>query len=202
MALHGDLKDFELHDLFQLIQMSDRDGALHLKCVEGKGVIFFKDGKVTHAEMGGSKGTDAINILLAWKEGTFSFNVDEESSRVTIGQPVQNVILEAARQIDEWKKMEDVLPSIDVVVDFVEEPDVRDIELRPGEWKTLSFIDGEKSIKEIAGQLDMEYFDVAKIMYGLVGSGLIKVLKERKEGKRGKEKDKDKDISRKRRFFR
>ena len=48
----------------------------------------------------------------------------------------------------------------------------------------------------------MEYFDVAKIMYGLVGSGLIKVLKERKEGKRGKGKDKDKDISRKRRFFR
>lgn len=180
MALSGDLKDFELNDVFQFIQMGGKDGALHIKSDKGVSAIYFKSGNILHAEMGVYEGIDVINELLKWKDGTFNFIPEEESDKITINLPVQNVILEAARQVDEWEKMKDVIHSINVVVDFVEEPEVGDIELQPMEWKTLSFIDGKKSAKEIAEKLEVNSFYVAKILYGLVQSGLIKVVREKK----------------------
>jgi hypothetical protein len=177
MALRGDFKDFELNDIFQLIHMGGKDGALHLRGKDGSGVIYFEHGNIKHAETGKHTGTDAINMFLKWDTGTFEFIASENTDKVTINLPVHNVILEAARQIDEWKKMEDVIPSVEVVVDFEEEPDISDIELRPMEWKALSIINGEKTIKEIAEELKMKTFDLAKVLYGLVQSGLIRVKK-------------------------
>lgn len=177
MAIRGDFKDFELNDIFQFIQMGGKDGALHLESDSGSGVIYFEGGNIKHAETGNHSGTDAINIFLTWDEGTFEFIPEEKTDKVTVDLPVHNVILEAARQIDEWKKMEDVIPSVEVIVDFEEEPDITDIELRPLEWKALSIINGEKTIKEIAEELNMKTFDLAKVLYGLVQSGLIKIEK-------------------------
>jgi len=170
MALRGDFKDFELNDIFQFIHMGGKDGALHLSGNNGTGIIYFEHGNIKHAEIGEHAGTDAINLFLKWDNGTFEFIVGESTEKVTIDLPVNNVILEAARQIDEWTKMEDVIPSVEVVVDFVEEPDISDIE--------LSIINGEKTIKEIAEELKMKTFDLAKLLYGLVQSGLIRVEKK------------------------
>lgn len=178
MALKGDLKDFELNDIFQFIQMGGKDGALHLEGPRGEGLIYFEGEKIKHAEVDSNNGTDAINILLTWDEGTFKFIPGEKTDRETINLPVQNVILEAARQIDEWKKMEDIIPSIEVRVDFVEEPDISDIELHPTEWKALSIINGRRTVKDIAEELDMKTFELAKVLYGLIQSGLIKVIEE------------------------
>jgi len=178
MALRGDFKDFELNDIFQLIHMGGKDGALHLRGKDGAGVIYFEHGNIKHAETGKHTGTEAINIFLTWDTGNFEFIAAENTDKVTINLPVHSVILEAARQIDEWKKMEDVIPSVEVVVDFEEEPDITDIELRPMEWKALSIINGEKTIKEIAEELKMKTFDLAKVLYGLVQSGLIRVKKK------------------------
>lgn len=205
MALHGDLKDFELHDIFQFIQMGGKKGALHLECEQGEGLIYFENEKIMHAEVGEDVGTDAINIVLKWDKGKFSFNPGESTEKRTIDMPIQNVVLEAARQIDEWKKMEDVIPSTSVVIDFVEEPDVGNIELQPHEWKVMSFIDGDKSIKDIANQLDMETFEVGKIVYGLVKSGLIKVLEEKKEEENNDKEEienEDEEEPKRRGFFR
>lgn len=178
MALRGDFKDFELNDIFQFIHLGGKDGALHLQGKNSAGVIFFEKGNIKHAETGNRTGTEAINIFLKWDTGTFEFIAGESTDKETINLPVHNVILEAARQIDEWKKMEDVIPSVEVVVDFEEEPDISDIELRPMEWKALSIINGEKTIKEIADELKMKTFDLAKVLYGLVQSGLIRVKKK------------------------
>ncbi|MEO0293891.1 MAG: DUF4388 domain-containing protein [candidate division WOR-3 bacterium] len=178
MAIRGDFKEFELNDIFQFIQMGNKDGALYIKGKNGNGVIYFEKGNIKHAETGKYVGTDAINVFLTWDSGTFEFIPEERTDKVTIDLPINSVILEAARQIDEWKKMEDVIPSEEVVVDFEEEPEVTDIELRPLEWKALSIIDGEKTIREIAEELGMKTFDLAKVLYGLVQSGLIKVKKK------------------------
>ncbi len=178
MALRGDFKDFELNDIFQFIHMGGKDGALHLRGKNGTGVIYFENGNIKHAETGKHSGAEAINVFLKWDTGTFEFIAGEKTDQASINLPVHNVILEAARQIDEWKKMEDVIPSVDVVVDFEEEPDISDIELRPLEWKALSIINGEKTIKEIAEELKMKTFDLAKVLYGLIQTGLIKVRKK------------------------
>ena len=191
MGLQGNLQDFEITDILQLIYMGQKAGVLRIITENNEGEIYFDSGLVVHAKTQDKKGESAIQTILRWTKGSFVFDPDGKTEEKTIQLPVQNVILEAARQIDEWKAMEKVIPSMDVIVDFVPEPDMSDIELNQEEWKVLTIIDGKKTAKEIAKKLNLKEFDTARVLYGLISSGLLKVINEqpekteKKEGKRG-----------------
>lgn len=50
MALRGNLKDFSLPDVFQLIQLSKKTGVLRIKRADAEGSIWFRDGEVFFAQ--------------------------------------------------------------------------------------------------------------------------------------------------------
>lgn len=197
MTLRGNLKDFELGDLLQLLHMSLKNGALKISSPSGEGVIYVENGIIKHVESGGEEGEIAMAKIMQWKEGTFEFFTDIKSPKNTINLPIPNLLLEIARKIDEWKVIEKVVPSMDAVFEIEPNPDtdVEEIELNQNEWRILSRVDGKKSVKEIAECLNMELFETAKIFYGLVTSGLIrlkeKTVEEKKEKKEKKEEEKE-----------
>ncbi len=178
MGLEGSLKDFDITNILQLIQMGDKDGALVIETVGDKGIIFFENGTVVHAETNREKDINAVNEMLRWSEGKFVFEPDRKADEKTMEIPIQHLMLEAARQVDEWKQIEKVIPSVDVVIDYVPDPqvDTDHIELTGDEWKILSFINGKRTIREIASKVKMSHFDTAKVIYGLVTSGLLQVV--------------------------
>lgn len=189
MGLQGNLQDFEITDILQLIYMGQKVGVLRIITENDEGEIYFDSGLVVHAKTQDKKGQSAIQTILRWTKGSFVFDPEGKMpEEKTIQLPVQNVILEAARQIDEWKGMEKIIPSMDVIVDFVPEPDMSNIELNQEEWRVLTAIDGEKTAKEIAEKLNLKEFETARILYGLISSGLLKVINEspeKKEERRG-----------------
>lgn len=180
MALQGNLEDFELTDVFQLIQLGQKDGGLRIQSDDDVGIVYFKNGMVVHAKTNTTKGEIAIDAILSWKKGRFVFNPSEETGQRTVDLPIQQVILEAARRIDEMNKIQKLIPSFEVVVKIVEVPDagVEKIHLKPEEWKVLSFVDGSRSIKEIASKVNISEFDTARILYGLISSGLVKITQK------------------------
>ncbi len=182
MALEGNLEDFEVTDIFQLIQLGQKAGCLRIQTLNAVGVIYFKAGMVTHARAGHLVGEMAIQEILRWSKGKFVFVPNEETTENTVGKPIQFIILEAARRIDEWQRIEKVIPSLDLKVKIVEVPDasIENINLRPEEWKILSFVDSQTTIKGIAQKANLSDFDTAKILFGLVSSGLVRIIKEEK----------------------
>ncbi|MCL4079160.1 DUF4388 domain-containing protein [Coriobacteriia bacterium Es71-Z0120] len=50
MALRGNLKDFSLPDVFQLVQLSKKTGVLRIKRPDAEGSIWFRDGEVFFAQ--------------------------------------------------------------------------------------------------------------------------------------------------------
>jgi len=50
MALRGNLKDFSLPDVFQLVQLSRKTGVLRIAGAEGEGSIWFREGEVFFAQ--------------------------------------------------------------------------------------------------------------------------------------------------------
>ncbi|MCX8007725.1 MAG: DUF4388 domain-containing protein [Coriobacteriia bacterium] len=50
MALRGNLKDFSLPDVFQLVQLSKKTGVLRIKRSDAEGSIWFRDGEVFFAQ--------------------------------------------------------------------------------------------------------------------------------------------------------
>jgi len=50
MALRGNLKDFSLPDVFQLVQLSRKTGVLRIKSTDAEGSIWFREGEVFFAQ--------------------------------------------------------------------------------------------------------------------------------------------------------
>ncbi len=193
MTLKGNLKDFELGDLLQLLHMSGKNGALKIDSSSGVATIYVENGIIKHVECNETEGEVAMAKIMQWKEGLFEFLPSTSSSKNTINLPIPNLLLDIARKIDEWKVIEKVIPSLESIFEIEPNPDtdVDEIELTSNEWKILSRVDGSKSIKEIAKSLKMDQFETAKIFYGLATSGLIRIKQKEHLVKQGKKEEKE-----------
>ncbi|MCK4250445.1 DUF4388 domain-containing protein [candidate division WOR-3 bacterium] len=203
MALQGNLEDFELTDVIQLIQLGQKDGGLQIQIDEDIGVMYFKNGMVIHAKTNFLRGEPAIDSILSWKKGRFVFNPGEEAVENTVDLPIQQVVLEAARRIDELGKIQKLIPSFDIIVTIVEVPavGVNNINLMPEEWKVLSFVDGSRTIKEIAQKINISEFKVSKILYGMISSSLVQIVQRAEPEKPEQKKDETKEKKKEGRGF-
>jgi hypothetical protein len=126
--------------------------------------------------------------LMAWHEGFFSFEErprEEITGDARIAVSTESLLMEGARRIDEWSRIEDVIPNLDVVPALAPVDDARDdgggamLDLLPHEWQVLTMIDGERDLRAIAASLGRDEFEIAKIAYGLATTGVIVVNQAR-----------------------
>jgi len=125
---------------------------------------------------------ETLYEVMGWTEGRFRFEEREHLvwNRVRVQVRVESLLMEGARRIDEWSRLEPRIPSADAipVLAPLGDADAPVLDLRPEEWEVLAEIDGEQDLRQIAANLGRSSFDVAKIAYGLVSTGVIKI-KER-----------------------
>jgi hypothetical protein len=174
MAFQGSLAELHLPDIIQLISVSGKTGVFQLTNGHQQGQIFLHDGKIVHAELEDTTGEEAVYALAIWSQGDFRFDPGSATPHRTITKSNTNLLMEAARRLDEWRVLSKKVPSTDWVPEFVV-LDNREgqINLNTSEWMILSKIDGHRSVKAIAASSSLSVFDVAKILYGLVAAGLI-----------------------------
>ena len=118
--------------------------------------------------------------LFSWNEGTFSFadgTDDAVQMDAEVRVSIESLLMEGARRIDEWSRMNDRIPGAHVVPRLAEAREGADsyIDLRPAEWEVLAMVDGDHSLREIAAELAVSEFEVAKTVYGMLSTELIEV---------------------------
>ena len=118
--------------------------------------------------------------LFSWNEGTFSFadgSDDAVQMDAAVRVSIESLLMEGARRIDEWSRMNDRIPGAHVVPRLAEPREGADayIDLRPAEWEVLAMVDGDHSLREIAAELAVSEFEVAKTVYGMLSTELIEV---------------------------
>jgi hypothetical protein len=116
--------------------------------------------------------------LMSWREGFFSF--EERSSGelpgdTRINVSTESLLMEGARRIDEWSRIADKVPNLSVVPLLAPVSDAHEsqLDLLPHEWEMLTMIDGERDLKGIASALGRSEFEVAKVAYGLISTGVV-----------------------------
>jgi len=178
MAFQGSLAELHLPDIIQLVSVSGKTGLFHLQDGALKGQIFLHDGKIVHAQIDDTSGEEAVYALAIWRQGDFRFEAGASTEARTITKSNTNLLMEAARRLDEWRVLSKKIPSTDLVPEFVvQENREGQINLNTSEWLILSKIDGNRSVKAIALASGLSVFDAAKMLYGLIATGLIR-LKE------------------------
>ena len=179
MAFQGSLAELHLPDIIQLVSVSAKTGVFHLADGHLKGQIYLHDGRIVHATLDDISGEEAVYALAIWNQGDFRFEPAPASEIRTISKSNTNLLMEAARRLDEWRVLSKKIPSVELVPEFVvQETREGQINLNTSEWLILSKIDGHRSVKAIAQASGLSVFDAAKILYGLIATGLIR-LRER-----------------------
>lgn len=116
--------------------------------------------------------------LMSWHEGHFRFeesNPEEFPENPSVAVSTESVLMEAARRIDEWSRIADRVPSLAAVASFadVAESHAGQLDLLPSEWEVLTKIDGQRDLRRLALEVGRSDFDVAKVVYGLVSTGVV-----------------------------
>lgn len=182
MALQGSLSELSLPDVIQLVTVSGKTGAFHLIRGNDEGEIYLKDGQITDATIGNLRGEHAVYEMAIWSEGEFSFNPGESSDELTVHRSNANLMMEAARRLDEWRVLSRRIPSLELVPYFQAREGRDQVTLSPQEWILVTNIDGERSIEEIANLLRWAAFDVSKLLFGMITSGLVALREQAVEG--------------------
>lgn len=179
--LQGNLEDFDITDILELINIGKKDGALEIKSNEHNGIIYFENGIVVDVSANEYKGDDAIHYILRWETGRFYFDPHKRTTMKTVNIPIQKLMLDAARQLDEWKKIEETIPSVNVILKLNENPktDENELTISDEEWRVLSLVDGDSSLKEIARKISKSEIETGKIIYDLIVSGMIVISGEK-----------------------
>ncbi len=178
MAFQGSLKELPLPDIIQLVSVSGKTGVFALRRAgEGSGEIYLRGGQIVHATLGELRGEEAVYELAIWPEGEFVFTPGQETDTTTIQKSNTNLLMEAARRIDEWQILSKRIPSTRLVPVFTSQAATTSVSFTPQEWGLICKIDERRSIEEIAIGLNTSPFEACKLLYGLITSGLV-ALKE------------------------
>ena len=179
MAFQGSLKELPLPDIIQLVSVSGKTGKFTLTNELNRGYIYLKNGQMVHAEVGVLVGEEAIYALAIWNQGEFQFSPSEEPAKQTITKSNTNLLMEAARRLDEWRVLAKKIPSIELVPELqIRENRHEQITLNPQEWILITKIDGHRTIVDIGKVMGYSSFDVAKILYGMITSELVTLKKK------------------------
>ncbi len=183
MAFQGSLKELPLPDIIQLVSVSGKTGKFTLSREHDRGYIYLKNGQMVHAAVGDLIGEEAIYALSIWNQGEFQFDPGDEPDQQTITKSNTNLLMEAARRLDEWRVLSKKVPSVDYVPELLlRENRHEQITLNPQEWMLITKIDGHRSIVDIGRILNISSFEVAKILYGMITSELVALKKKSERG--------------------
>lgn len=103
-GFHGEISEVPVPEILQLLSNARRSGCLEIMRPDGSGRVFLADGEVVHASVPGLEGDEALLAALGWPDGEFLFVSDRAADRRTVRQPLQALLLEAARRLDERGK--------------------------------------------------------------------------------------------------
>ncbi len=177
--IRGNLNQISVTDLVQILGVNRKEGVLSLSSTWGRGTIFIRDGSVINARVGRVDGDKAFYRLLDWNEGDFWFSPGAVDAEVRINAPVDHLVIDGLRQIDERKAQSASLPSPDSFLEMKIPRDRLPRGLRPTTQEILILAEYYPLVQDILDHCPRPDFEVLQVLKVLIDKGL---LAERKEG--------------------
>jgi hypothetical protein len=179
MALEGDLSEFTLIDIIQLVQLSKKTGVVELRgrrssqIIEGS--LYFRDGKILGAESPDLAPLDAVYTFFTLESGPFVFRDNLTITTPTINVSNEVIIMEGIMRQDAWATIQQFVPNLHIVPRLVPNPSSgsSEINLEPDEWRILTMVNGKNSVAQIAQRSGLGEFRTCEIIAQLFQNGLI-----------------------------
>lgn len=106
-GLTGNLEDFSLGDLFQILSLGRKTARVEVTGDGRKGTVYIENGNVVHASAAGLSGKEAFFELMQWETGVFRIVHGETTRDKNIRMDTMHLLLETVGMLDEMKKREE-----------------------------------------------------------------------------------------------
>lgn len=121
------------------------------------GEILVEQGRIDHDQLKKyihKQIEEAVYHLFTWTQGSFHFDSDQmpdEEGAFLVDISAESLLMEGARQVDEWSLFEKKIPSFDLVFQLDKHPDEEEeeFELSPEQRKVLSLLDGVRTVSTL-----------------------------------------------------
>jgi CheY-like chemotaxis protein len=100
-SMTGQLADLSLTDLIQTLYMADKTAKISTVGPTGSGAVHLIDGRIVSANWADLRGEQALDLLMAMKQGRFEVRLGEKPLTVNIEGETDYILLEAMRRLDE-----------------------------------------------------------------------------------------------------
>jgi CheY-like chemotaxis protein len=130
-SLEGLLKEVDLVDVIQLIEMGRKTGMLLLESSSGPGRVYFELGGPVYAMTERWGGIEAFYTMLSWKEGRFKLDQKTASIEPNIEHSgSQELLMEGVRLADEMEESLRSLPPEETILQPADDTDDAEGELK------------------------------------------------------------------------
>lgn len=172
-GLTGNLAQWPLPDILNMLGASRQTGRLELFSPAGRGDIYLEDGAVVHAACGLHAAEAAVASLVGWPAGSFRFEPHIAAPEHTVSRPLDQLLADCVRINAEREALRRAVPSLEAIPHLSAALPPAPITLQPVEWQILANIDGGRSVADLVSIVGREDLAVMKLLYRLVSAGLV-----------------------------
>jgi CheY-like chemotaxis protein len=182
-AISGQLTQISLLDLVQLLHLNRRTGSVELtqhdasgRTVHGR--VFLRDGDLVQAQTGAVEGEKALYRLLAWREGSFSFNPTPVQVSTRITASTRALLIEGTRHLDEWERVRGALPGLDAQVRLKLETSELPNVVQPLTQEVLLLLEIYSRVGDVVDRCGYPDYQVLRTLQTLSDRGIVEVTQE------------------------
>jgi hypothetical protein len=179
--LNGDLDAFTLPDVLRFIASGGVTGRIEITRDEVGGELALDQGRFVGARLTEEEAPSTVDealdvavLLFDGSGGTFDVAVEE-----WVGGPLNltadELVQAVERRRKEWAAVVEVLGSLDDSLVIVNElpKGTEQITLRADQWRLLSFLDGRRSVQDVARDAASSVYATAVALAEMANEGLI-----------------------------
>lgn len=174
--LSGSLGALSLTGLIQLLAAEGRSGRLEVAAPARSGALWLESGQLVHAESEAESGAAALDGLIALTDGAFRFVAGDAAPSRSLHGPTEQVLMEAAVRNDHARRRAPAPVSPDAIPSFAPVPEGGSTpRFTTLQWRVLAAIDGRKSVRAIADEVQLPVSALAALLGELDAAGVIQV---------------------------
>ncbi len=177
MNWQGNLAEFNLIDLLQMVEGTGKDGVIEMRYLDWVANVYFHDGKPIQATFGTLEGFPAILKMGGLNRGTFQVKFTAIPSVVdAIGMSTQEILVHLMAKISEQESLKQQLPAY--TEELMSNPFVENASLTPVQQRIVELLHHPRPLFQLLLMLPEDDRDILKELLFLWEEGIVGLRSE------------------------
>ena len=168
-VLKGNVTDFPLVSILQMLERDARTGSVRLEYAQGA-LISVIAGKVVHAVYPPSRGERALSLISSFQNAAFEFFENKLPNEQTVKRPMQLLLMELHSENLEWKKIRNRLKNWTLSPQWA---GAIPNSTNPERLEVIGLINGTRNIEDIIHTCDLPPRRAAEILVEFTNERLV-----------------------------